>query len=204
MGRSVRAVGVVASKWFRALALAAYAMPLLACGSAASEPPSTATVFDGVYRGDPGGEIGTITFADGKDYTLASASCHAPSCTERGTYAYDEGGGVLSLTNEKAGATKRYAIEVFSTAPPVADGVQPKVEATLTAPNGATLTCKGKCKEIISEFFKANGQPLTRDDSASAKGDNPAMQADTEGQAASTPDTNNGGGQAGQPQGDGA
>lgn len=89
---------------------------LAACGD--DEPTQSASSvlqLNGTYRPTEPGPIGSVTFANGKDYSLVPAGCESSECSDVGTYRIDAATSTILLENARTHRTKTITLEDVKT-----------------------------------------------------------------------------------------
>jgi hypothetical protein len=105
------------NRQFVSVLLALSFSTLAACGGDDSaDTGASALALSGVYRPVNQGAIASITFTNGKEYSLVPASCTVATCVEVGTYRLDAPRHVLMLENGATHETRTIAIDITKTA----------------------------------------------------------------------------------------
>lgn len=89
---------------------------LAACGDDEA-PPSASSVLqlNGTYRPTEEGPIASVTFSNGKDYSLVPSGCESSACVDVGTYQVDAATRTLLLENAQTRRTKTITLEDVKT-----------------------------------------------------------------------------------------
>jgi hypothetical protein len=146
---------------FISVLLALSLSTLAACGGDDQADTGTSTLaLSGVYRPVDQGSIGSITFANGKDYSLVPASCTTASCVEVGTYRLDAPAHALVLEDGTTHATRSIAIDIVKTADTSAALVSSVRPLDLVDP-GEQLTRNGQETTKTGQDTTKTGQETT-------------------------------------------
>jgi hypothetical protein len=153
------------------------------CASHADSSSPVTASFNGAYFPASAGAIGAIAFTDDHGYMLMPTGCAARSCTETGTYALDDSGTILSLTQTTTGSVKSLEVHVLGTTSTGAHGVA--TQSLITPGEAPLLGAPQKLLEEITsvliedeEMHQASDEAASSGESATGKDAQVATRAD--------------------------